>query len=767
MMSDYPEFPGKGSLKISAIKQRHDYLQSLVPDIKLELGSQRIQPEQVRNNIENFVGTTEIPLGTVGPLLFKENDKSEWINTAVATSEGALVASMNRGAKAISESGGFEAQVIHQKMLRTPMFSFVSMHEALRFEAWIKAHFSEIKELAQSQSNHAELIEINRVVIGKIVHLKFAYTTSDAAGQNMTTACTWHACLWIEEQFQAESGIEIQYFVIDGNGASDKKVSYYAMQNGRGIHVVAECFLSNEVVERTLRCNAEDIFRSFNHSAAISRLDGMIGYNINVANTIASFFAATGQDLACIHESSIAVLQMELQPEGLYCSLSLPNLVIGTVGGGTQLPAASQVLSLMDCKGYGKVNRLAKIIAGFALSLEMSTLAAIVSGQFVRAHQSLGRNRPVDWLRRGELDAAFFKEHCDFESLAERLEFVADACPDNGILTELSQKASKKLVGLVSLDLHFEKGDRVELLLKSKALGKELSNGLHYMAANVSAKLADALREYLPFLEYADSHQRELVAYRALAEIDFQKTPKLHGIYEDAQREVFLLMMERLRAEDMERFNFDDSNQVWTSAQIKLAIEGISEVHKAYYQKAPEQLPAFNFESALNLFHTFIEVNRGDYRYLDIDQRFIDMQNTLSRLLSDGLNFKIGETLIHHDYNPRNVGIRNSGELCIYDWELAVSGVPQRDIFEFLAFTISENLAEKKLDKLLRYHFDICKSYAKGYDWKDYLADFNLAGNQFILSRLNFYMAGNTLVKYPFLEKVLRNAFTLIDLSRG
>ena len=190
--------------------------------------------------------------------------------------------------------------------------------------------------------------------------------------------------------------------------------SFYAIQNGRGCHVISECFLTNEIIEKTLRTNAEDMFRSFNHSMAISRLDGMIGYNINVANAIAGIFAATGQDLASIHESSTAVLQMENTTEGLYVSLTLPNLVVGTVGGGTHLPVASRVLELMGCKGAGKVERFAKLIAGYALGIEISTLAAIVSGQFARAHQKLGRNKPVKWLLRSEVTEDFFKANMPY-----------------------------------------------------------------------------------------------------------------------------------------------------------------------------------------------------------------------------------------------------------------------------------------------------------------------------------------------------------------
>ena len=249
MKAKYQQVPGRGLMNQTAFDLRMDYLDTLSKDIRKDLKSESIALSQIQNNIESFIGTVEIPLGLIGPLLFIDKKNTpELVHCAVATSEGALVASMNRGAKAISESGGFEAHIVHQKMVRTPMYTFKRLSESIAFDEWIKSNFKKIKFQAQMHSNHAELLEISSVIIGKIVHLKFVYSTSDASGQNMTTSCTWNACLWIEENFEIETSIEILNFVIEGNGASDKKVSFYAMQNGRGCHVISECFLKNEEI---------------------------------------------------------------------------------------------------------------------------------------------------------------------------------------------------------------------------------------------------------------------------------------------------------------------------------------------------------------------------------------------------------------------------------------------------------------------------------------------------------------------------------------
>ena len=250
-------------------------------------------------------------MGLVGPLLFAKKGKEEYVHSLVATLEGALIASMNRGAKCISMSGGFNAHVLHQKMIRTPMFIFEHLDESIAFKLWIDKKFKDLKAVAESYSNHASLESILTYIVGKSVHLKFVFQTGDASGQNMTTACTWHSVLWIEDRFTKETGIGIVHSIIEGNGASDKKVSQFSINHGRGIHVVAETHLSENVIQKVLRTNSKDFVRCFNQSVAMSKIDGMVGYNINVANAVAGIFAATGQDLACIHESSCGILNVE------------------------------------------------------------------------------------------------------------------------------------------------------------------------------------------------------------------------------------------------------------------------------------------------------------------------------------------------------------------------------------------------------------------------------------------------------------------------
>jgi len=768
MKIKYQQAAGRGLMNQTAFDLRMNYLETLSQDIGKELHSESIALSQIQNNIESFIGTVEIPLGLIGPLLFiDKNNTKELVHSAVATTEGALVASLNRGAKAISESGGFEAHIVHQKMVRTPMYTFKRLSESIAFDEWIKRNFQKIKDQAQMHSNHAELLEIKSVIIGKIVHLKFAYSTSDASGQNMTTSCTWNACLWIEENFELATSIEILNFVIEGNGASDKKVSFYAMQNGRGCHVISECFLTNEVIEKTLRTNAKEMFSSYNNSLSISRLDGMVGHNVNVANAIAGIYASTGQDLACIHESSIGILQIELTKEGLYLSLVLPNLVIGTVGGGTHLPVPSRILELMGCKGAGKVERFAKLIAGFAMSIEISTLAAIVSGQFARAHQKLGRNKPVKWLLRSEVDTDFIKTHTPFfNAEIARVNFNNEVQIENGILTDLTKKITKKAIGFIQADIHTVDGKEYPLLLKSKALGTEVLDGLHFMASNVSVDLADILSKHYHVLEYKDNHTKEIDVYEALQQIAYPFMPVLYGTKKETDREVYMIIMERLAPNKMLLINSESTPEKWSTSIIKKTIDSIHIVHAnfQYETNKIESIAVFDIEKALELYTAFVALNRKDYDYLNADHRFDELSDFINNWSKNGYQPKSKMTLIHNDFNPRNIAIRSNGNPCIYDWELATYGIPHRDIFELLAFTLVSNFESSDLIAVLKHHFALVQSLNnEDYSWSDYLYDFKLGGQAFLISRVNFYLTGSVLMNYPFIERVFTTSFEMLD----
>ena len=196
----------------------------------------------------------------------------------------------------------------------------------------MSAHFYEIRRETQKYSNYANLQAIEPHIFGKNVHVHFVFETGDAAGQNMTTTCTWHACKWILKQMEQYSEIHFDNFIIEANLSNDKKVTYQSFIKGRGIRVMAEATLTKTQCERVLKVDVDQLYESYQGFVNGSTQAGMVGFNINVANVIGAMFAALGQDIACVHECSIAQLNMERVPEGLYVStVSYTHLTLPTI----------------------------------------------------------------------------------------------------------------------------------------------------------------------------------------------------------------------------------------------------------------------------------------------------------------------------------------------------------------------------------------------------------------------------------------------------
>lgn len=773
MNTEYPIIPGRGLVTESATQMRLDFLKA--QDMHIAgVAETNFAAGDIRNNIESLVGSVEIPVGLVGPLLFKNSDAGEMVYTLAATLEGALVASMNRGAKALSISGGFSAYVLHQKMIRTPMFIFKNLHESMIFKTWTEANFDNIKHVAEQYSNHAKLASILPFVVGKSVHLKFVYSTGDATGQNMSTACTWHATLWIQKNFEQQKSIEIVHFVIEGNGASDKKVSGFSMNHGRGIHVVAEAHLREDVINKILRTTSDDIVRCFNQSLAMSRLDSMVGYNINVANTIAAIFAATGQDLGSIHESSCGVLNVEKTDDGLYLSLNLPTLVIGTIGGGTHLKCQREALELMNCYGNGKVARFAQLIAGFALSLEISTYAAIVSGQFAKAHEKLGRNKPVNWLLKAEIDRKFV-ETCLNGSFKNReiqsLDMLHSSVVDNGILMNLTSRISNKLIGFYPFDITHNETESFEakterFLLKSKPLDEEVFKGLHFMAAAINTELADLISAFKNNLEYKDCHKKEILLYELLHRFKLNYSPKFYGKHIDEKREIYLFIQEFLEREKLQLFNAENEPELWEPAIVKNVIRAMTEIHQAFSdENILKDLPEIaNFKpwNAAPLYRKMVELAGEDDELISPEQTEQLLQ-MIDDLEQDFAALKITTTIIHNDCNPRNTAIRADGTPCFYDWELSVINIPHRDIVEFLSFAMPENFDQHLFKNYLDFHFSL---YKNGENWSDWKCGYEYALKEFLVTRVSFYLTGSILMKYEFAPRIFKNSMRMRELLK-
>ena len=340
-----------------------------------------------QKNIENQIGTIQVPVGVAGPVII--NTEEETIETYVpmATTEGALLASVNRGCSVIRKSEGCSVSILNNQMTRAPVIKTKNIHDANKLKIWIEEHFNEIKEVAESTTNHGKLIKIDPIaIVGHFVYPRFVYETGDSMGMNMVTIATQEAINYIEQEN------DIHVIALSGNFCVDKKPSALNMIEGRGKSIVAEVTVPKEIVEKTLKTTPDAVVEvNYAKNLVGSAISGSYGYNAHFANMIAAVFLACGQDPAHVVEGSIGITTAETVEGDLYFSVTIPDLPVATVGGGTRLETATESLNIMDVKGSGNVNKFASIVASIALAGELSLVGALAAGHLARAHKELGR----------------------------------------------------------------------------------------------------------------------------------------------------------------------------------------------------------------------------------------------------------------------------------------------------------------------------------------------------------------------------------------
>ena len=354
------------------------------------VGNYAFDPAELAGNIEQFVGVAQVPIGVAGPLLVNGEHAQGEFYVPLATAEGTLVASYNRGMKLLHAAGGVKTTVLDDRMQRAPCFLFDSAREARAFGEWLVESFDEIKAVAESTTRSGRLQEIEQYSASRMLFTRFNFTTGDAAGQNLTGKATQAACHWIVEQYPA-----IEQYFLESNFATDKKSSQVNILRTRGKRVVAEATIPDALLQHGMGSSSELLFKA----REVANLGGfMAGVNNNgahSANGITAIFIATGQDAANVAESSAALVFAEHRPNGdFYYSVTIPSLIVATYGGGTGLPTQRECLEMLGCYGAGKVRKLAEIVAATVLCGEISLGSAIVSEEWVKAHDLFGRNRP-------------------------------------------------------------------------------------------------------------------------------------------------------------------------------------------------------------------------------------------------------------------------------------------------------------------------------------------------------------------------------------
>ncbi len=735
--------------------------------------SSLIDPRSVSGNIENFIGTISIPVGVAGPLKINyKQDEFNDVYAPIATTEGALVSSVHRGAIAINLSGGVRTRVLSNRMSRAPQFEFETLDSALIFSNWLENQIEQLKKLVKNRSQHAQLIELKTHCIGRTVHARFIYSTGNAAGQNMTTFCTAYLCQWILQEFQrAHPNSQCLDSIIEGNLSSDKKISFLSAYEGRGRSVIAEAVIKKNVLKRVLKVSANELLLRFARSKSARIFTGQIGFNINVSNIVSGLFLATGQDAACIHESSIAELHLEAMGEDLYATLYMPSLIVGTIGGGTHLPSFRDNLDLLGClQGENSADRLAQTIASFALALELSTVSAVSGGQFVDAHENGARKASLPSLKSADLNEDFFKRSLDDQGITKVQEIKTEN--KQGYITDIALQVSKKKTGIFAYQIQSRNASNSlttkNAFLKLKAHEREIVLGAAKILQSINSGLAEVLLKRRDFLPFKNSHIREIEILTNEKHIIPNMIPEFLGSFVDKEKETFIVIQE-LMGQD---FTISEVNDIaiWTEEAIFEVVEKISRLHKFYLLKKDQAFSISphlidysdqkQLDEQLELWDSLFSLSYSKLKlqYPNLFRLYDQSLQDFEELLCDLRQYP--HSLIHFDFNPRNMAInKSSKQVLFFDFEFAAWGLPQRDLVEFLIFISDSKNIVSHFEKWGAIHHQLVGEDLMSINhWQESLKKVT---QEFIVRRLPFYFILAEFNFCHFIDRLLSNLETL------
>jgi hydroxymethylglutaryl-CoA reductase (NADPH) len=377
---------------IDAIRIRREYIEGETGTKLDNIGIFSIDIERVvKRNCENMIGTIQVPIGVAGPIRINGGyaQGNYWL--PLATTEGALVASVNRGCGAITKAGGADVRVLHDGMTRAPVFATDSVVHAVQVCDWVTVHRDELKTVAESTTSHGKLSDIVTFVAGTSVYVRLEFDTKDAMGMNMVTIASAKVADLIAQ------GTGARLIALSGNMCTDKKPAAINSIMGRGRSIVAGVALSHEMISSVLKTDAKTIAEvNYRKNLVGSARAGATGFNAHAANVVAAMFIACGQDAAHAIDGSTCITTVDLTETGVYVAVTLPSLPVGTVGGGTGIETQAECLRILGVAGSGSppgtnAKKLGEIIGSAVLAGELSLLGALAAQHLARAHQQLGR----------------------------------------------------------------------------------------------------------------------------------------------------------------------------------------------------------------------------------------------------------------------------------------------------------------------------------------------------------------------------------------
>ena len=343
-----------------------------------------------------------VPMRLVGPLKFSGPEVNGELLIPLATFETPLWPSTHRGAKVCTRSGGVRAVVVDDRMTRSVLLEATNVVDAYEAVLNLQQHKEAMQTIIAETSQYARLVDMHTQVVGNLIYVRFEFNTGDAAGHNMATLAADRLMEWILLRFRT-----LKYVSISGNYCSDKKTSAVNGILGRGKYVIAEVLIPADVCEKHLKTTPEKIVQLNIKKNLIGNIvsGGIRTANAHFANMLLGFYLATGQDAANIIEGSQGMVHAEVRGRDLYFSVTLPNIIVGTVGNGKTFDFVRENLRMLECLDVREpgdnARRLAIIAAGAVLCGELSLLAAQTNpGELIKTHLKLERRKSSEGLPR-------------------------------------------------------------------------------------------------------------------------------------------------------------------------------------------------------------------------------------------------------------------------------------------------------------------------------------------------------------------------------
>ena len=382
-----------------AVEARHALCEAAAGRPLSHLAGEPVPPGSARGNVENLIGYAQVPVGIAGPLVADTSEGWREVYVPMATTEGAMVAAYSRGMRLL-EAGAragtpARARVVARSLSQCPMLVYADAAAAMRAADVVRGSLDDLVGITASITRHGRLIAAEPDVLGRRLVVRLAFETGDAVGINMAAHASELCSRAIAERTDA-----LERYV-HGQDV-EKRAHARGLLEGRGRSVVCDVRVPRDALQSIARTSPQamqDLGRSY--AVGFAQM-GTGNWLVQAANGIAAVYLACGQDVAYVTESASGQLALEVDAQGdLYASVTLPSLLVGTVGGGTAQGTAAECLDLMGCRGAGRADLLAELLAATVLAGDLSLCASFATHEFVAAHERLGRNRPGASARKG------------------------------------------------------------------------------------------------------------------------------------------------------------------------------------------------------------------------------------------------------------------------------------------------------------------------------------------------------------------------------